>query len=165
MRWDGSVIAPDTGDYEFIVHTEHAVRLWVNDARTPLIDAWVKSGSDTEFRGSLYLLGGRAYPLRLEFSKGVQGVDNPEKLKQKPVTPASLVLEWKPPRRPAEGVPQRCLLPTSVPESFVVSAPFPPDDRSMGYERGTSVSKEWDDATTEGAIQTAGYVMAHLREL
>jgi len=32
---------------------------------------------------------------------------------------------------------------------FRSAAPFPPDDRSMGYERGTSVSKEWEEATTE----------------
>ena len=72
----GSVLAPETGEYEFIVRTEHAARLWVNDSETPLIDAWVKSGNDTEYRGSIFLLGGRAYPLRLEFSKAKQGVDD-----------------------------------------------------------------------------------------
>ncbi len=76
IRWEGSVLAPETGEYEFIVRTEHAARLWVNDARQPLIDAWVKSGKDTEYRGSIFLLGGRAYPLRLEFSKAKQGVDD-----------------------------------------------------------------------------------------
>ena len=73
IRWEGSVLAPETGDYEFIVRTEHAARLWVNDLKKPLIDAWVKSGNDTEFRESIRLLGGRAYPIRLEFSKGKQG--------------------------------------------------------------------------------------------
>jgi mono/diheme cytochrome c family protein len=165
MRWEGSVFAPDTGEYEFIVRTEHAARLWINDPRHPAIDAWVKSGNDTEYRASLFLLGGRAYPLRLEFSKGIQGVDNPEKLKQKPPTSASLRLEWKPPKRAEEVIPQRCLLPASSPVMFVVAAPFPPDDRSLGYERGTSVSKAWDEATTEAAIETAGYLAAHLREL
>ena len=33
IRWEGSVLAPETGDYEFIVRTEHAARLWVNDPR------------------------------------------------------------------------------------------------------------------------------------
>ena len=31
IRWEGSVWAPDTGVYEFIVKTDHALRLWVND--------------------------------------------------------------------------------------------------------------------------------------
>src|SRR5437773_1271356 len=30
-RWEGSVFAPETGDYDFIVRTEHAIRLWIND--------------------------------------------------------------------------------------------------------------------------------------
>ena len=31
IRWEGSVLAPETGDYEFVVRTEHAARLWVNN--------------------------------------------------------------------------------------------------------------------------------------
>src|SRR5207237_5623832 len=70
-----------------------------------------------------------------------------------------------PPKRAVEVIPQRDLLPGSFPEAFVVSSPFPPDDRSMGYERGTSISKEWDEATTSAALETAGYVASHLRDL
>ena len=42
---------------------------------------------------------------------------------------------------------------------------FPPDDRSVGYERGTSISKAWDQATTDEAIEVASHVAAHLDEL
>ena len=84
IRWEGSVLAPETGIYEFIVRTEHATRLWVNDVNRPLIDAWVKSGNDTEHRASIFLLGGRVYPLRLEFSKAKQGVDDSKTNKTKP---------------------------------------------------------------------------------
>ena len=84
IRWNGSVLAPETGEFDFVVRTEHAVRLWVNDQNHPLIDAWVKSGSDTEFRGSLFLLAGRPYPLRLEFTKAKQGVDDSKDKKEKP---------------------------------------------------------------------------------
>ena len=59
IRWQGSVLAPETGEYDFIVRTEHAARLWVNDQKRPLIDAWVRSGNDTEHRASVFLLGGR----------------------------------------------------------------------------------------------------------
>src|SRR5262249_43481229 len=84
IRWEGSVRAPESGEYEFIVRTEHAARLWVNDTTKPLIDAWVKSGNDTEYRGTITLLGGRAYPIRLEYSKAKQGVDDSKKTKKKP---------------------------------------------------------------------------------
>jgi hypothetical protein len=165
IQWEGSVLAPESGDYDFIVRTEHATRLWVNDLETPLIDAWVKSGNDTEYRGTIRLLGGRAYSLKLDFSKAKQGVDDSDKQKEKPPPKkASLALLWKLPHRIAEVIPARCLSPERQPELFVVQAPFPPDDRSVGYERGTAISKAWDEATTEGAIETAGYVAEHLRE-
>jgi hypothetical protein len=164
IRWEGSVLAPETGDYEFLVRTDHATRLWVNDAKRPLIDAWVKSGSDTEHHGSIFLLGGRVYPLRLEFSKAKQGVDD-SKTNKRPATKASIALEWKQPHRPAEVIPQRNLTPNRFPVLLVAATPFPADDRSLGYERGTTISRAWEEATTEAAIEVAGYVAANLREL
>lgn len=165
IRWTGSVMAPDTGEYEFIVHSDHAVRLWVNNQKQPLIDAWVKSGKDTEFHGSLFLVGGHAYPLRLEFSKSTQGVDDTEKQTARPIPKAFITLAWKRPKQAEEPVPARCLLPTQVSEAYVSKTPFPPDDRSTGYERGTSVNKAWDEATTAAALETTAYVTTHLREL
>lgn len=165
MEWEGALLPPETGEYEFLVRTEHAVQLWVNDPQKPLIDALVKSGSDDEYRATLFLIGGYAYPLRLEFSKGVQGVNDLKELKKKPPQKATLTLEWRAPKREREVIPQRCLSPVSVSEVFAAASPFPPDDRSMGYERGTSVSKAWDEATTEAALETAGYVAEHLAEL
>jgi hypothetical protein len=164
IRWEGSVHAPETAEYEFIVHTDHSMRLWINDNNRPLIDAYVKSGKDTEYRASLFLLGGRTYPLKLEFSKAKQGVDD-KKAKERPPAKASIALEWKLPHRVAETIPARHLSPSRMPETFVVATPFPPDDRSVSYERGTSISKAWDQATTDGAIEMAGYVTAHLSEL
>ncbi len=165
IRWEGSVAAPETGDYEFVVRTDQAMRLWVNDRKTPLIDAWVKSGKDTEFRGSLYLIGGRSYPLRLEFTKSTQGVDDTEKMKGKPSPPAFVALAWRRPKQADEVIPARALTPVSLSETFVPNTPFPPDDRSTGYERGNSVNKAWDEATTAAALETAAYVTGHLREL
>lgn len=156
MKWEGSVLAPDTGDYEFILLTENGAKLWVNDNRNPLIDAAVKSGKGvTERRESITLLGGRAYPIRLEVFKS-------KAAKEKR---ASIVLKWKQPHRTDEIVPQRCLLPQRLPETFVLKTPFPPDDRSMGYERGTSVSKAWEQATTDAAVEVAGFVEDQLNEL
>jgi cytochrome c553 len=165
IRWQGSLIAPETGEYEIILHSEHAVRLWLNDDRLPLIDAWVKSGNDNEFHASLTLLGGRAYPLRLEFTKSTQGVDDTEKKKGTPPAHAAIALDWRRPHEAEETIPNRCLTPDSSPETYVTATPFPPDDRSIGYERGNSVSKAWDEATTTAALEAASYVTEHLRDL
>jgi mono/diheme cytochrome c family protein len=165
IRWEGSVWAPDTGVYEFVVKTDHALRLYVNDNRKAAIDAWVKSGDGTEFRASVFLLAGRAYPIRLEFSKAKQGVDDSKKNPNPPVKPAFVSLNWKRPNRAVEVIPGRYLTPQKFPEVAVIETPFPPDDRSLGWERGTTVSKEWDAATTEAAFETAAYVVARLPEL
>lgn len=165
IYWEGSVFAPDTGDYEFIVRTEHAARLYVNDKKTPLIDAWVKSGDDTEYRAEIRLLGGRAYPLKLEFSKARQGVGDSQQPKDDSNANASITLAWKRPFHTEEIVRERNLSVSDSPEMFVLHTPFPPDDRSVGYERGTAVSKAWEEATTAAAIEVTGYVTLHLNEL
>jgi hypothetical protein len=165
VNWEGSVLAPETGDYEFIVRTEHAARLWINDLKRPLIDAYVKSGNDTQYRQSIRLLGGRVYPLRLEFAKGKQGEPDKKKVEEPKPTKASITLLWKIPQQAEQVIPRRNLSPSKVAESFVVQTPFPPDDRSVGYERGSSVSKAWDQATTDAAIEVAAYVAARLAEL
>jgi hypothetical protein len=162
IRWTGSLLVEQTGEYEFVIRTEHAVRLWLNDPGRPFIDAWVKSGKDTEYRATLFLVAGRAYPLRLEYTKAKQGVDDKKK---QAAAKSSIALLWKAPGRALEPIPSRHLSPGQAVEVFVCSTPFPPDDRSLGWERGTAVSKEWDEATTDAAIAAAGYVSARLREL
>lgn len=151
MQWEGAVLAPEDGRYEFIIKTENAGRLWVNDRETPLIDAYVKSGDETEYRGSIYLLGGRVYPLRLEFFK----------YKQKT---ASIALYWKPPGQAEHVIPERLLSPGRFGETLVVETSFPPDDRSYGFERATSISKEWDDAATNAALEVAGKLATDLQK-
>ena len=153
IRWEGSVLAPDSGDYEFIIETENATRLWVNDEDQALIDAGVKSGNDTRYTGSIRLLGGRVYRLRLEYYKG-----------EKEPT-GSIVLKWKPPHLAEHVIPERLLSPNWTAEKFVLTTNFPPDDRSTGYERGTSISKAWDLATTHAALEVAAKVAKDLRRL
>ncbi|MGA2259114.1 MAG: PA14 domain-containing protein, partial [Thermoguttaceae bacterium] len=152
IHWRGALLAPETGEYEFNLETSDGGRLWLNDNSRPLIDAWVRSGTKTEHRESIRLLGGRKYPIRVDFSKGKK-------------ESARIALKWKLPHGAEEVVPARCLATSEIPEVFVLQTPFPPDDRSMGYERGTSISKEWEHATTEAAIEVAGYVGAHFRQL
>lgn len=152
IQWRGSVIADETGEYEFIVKTENGIRLWVNDTREYLIDGWVSSGMMVEHRAKIRLIGGRAYPVRLDFFK----------FKDKT---ASISFEWKPPHGVQEVIPRRVLTPERINETMVVSTPFPPDDSSVGYERGVSISKAWDEAATFAAIEVANYVVKHLDQV
>jgi len=157
VRWTGSVLAAETGEYEFILKTANTGKLWVNDEARPLVDASVRSGTSGEYRGTIRLLGGHAYPVRLEYAK----VDG-KKVKE---PTASVALLWRPPGGVDGVIPERHLLPNKGPAEFVPETPFPPDDRSVGYERGASVSRAWDQATTDGALEAADYVAAHLQEL
>jgi hypothetical protein len=152
VRWQGSVLASETGDYEFILKTPNGVRLWVNDNDKALGDATVASGYVNEHSGRLRLLGGRAYPVRLEF------------FKSKGKT-AAIALLWHPPRGVRSLVPARQLSPREAAPVCVVATPFPPDDSSVGYERGVSVSKAWDEAATQAAIEVANHVIGRLDQL
>ncbi len=151
LRWEGSVIAPETGNYDFCVETENAIRLYVNNDRAPLIDAWVRSGSDRQFRGSIFLVGGRAYPLRLEY--------------QSAELTSSVSLKWKTPKDIEQLIPARFLRAARAGEVMVVDTKFPPDDSSAGYARGILISKEWDQATTDAALRVADLVASRLDNL
>jgi Protein of unknown function (DUF1592)/Protein of unknown function (DUF1588)/PA14 domain/Cytochrome C oxidase, cbb3-type, subunit III len=152
MKWRGSIRADETGDYEFILKTPNGARLWVDDNEEPLIDAWVASGTVTEHKAKIRLLGGRVYPLKLDYTK----------FKEKT---AVISLQWLPPRGAQQPIAPRNLSPSDSTPTLVVTTPFPPDDSSLGYERGVSVSKAWDEATTSAAIEVAGYVAKNLDRL
>jgi len=152
MQWRGSVIADESGEYEFILKTPNGARLWVNDDEEPLIDAWVASGQSSEHKATIRLIGGRLYPIRVNFFK----------FKDKS---AAISLQWKPPHGTQQAIPNRNLTPLSVTPTLVITTPFPPDDSSVGYERGIAVSKAWDEAATRAAIEVANYVVKNLDRL
>ena len=117
----------------------------------PLIDAWVISGDETEHRGELHLLGGRLYPIKLEFStrqarRQRQRQGQRKKKEFRPDAKTAISLEWKRPNHTLEVIASRSLSPDESPVVFVLQTRFPPDDRSTGYERATSISKSWDEA-------------------
>jgi hypothetical protein len=152
VYWSGSLLAPETGRYEFIVESKNGFQFWLNNLSVPLIDRKVRSDDVVEHKASIFLLGGRSYPLKLQMFSY-------------PDPPAKIRLLWKPPHSVPAVVPQSALMPHSVPISLAVSTAFPADDASAGYERGVSVSKQWDESTTAAAIEVASWVTDHLWEL
>ncbi len=153
IRWSGSLAATESGEYDIILDTANGARVWVNDRDKPLIDAWVRSGEDPRHVATIALLSGRTYCLRVEIAK------------EKKETVVSAALKWKPPHGGEEVVPTRALSPAGGSQWLVLKTPFPPDDTSLGYERGNSVSKSWDEATTQAAFEVAGYVGDHLQQI
>lgn len=169
IGWQGSLIVEETGTYEFRLSTPNGARLYLNrdfrdgdrnmrddsDARRQpaLIDEWVSSGEKTrESTAKVYLLGGRRYPIRLDYFK----------FKEKR---GYIKLEWKPPHGIWQVLRAPHLSPARAAHVAVVSSPFPPDDSSSGYERGKTVSKDWHEATTNAALETAAGVIDRLRML
>ncbi|WP_449068181.1 DUF1592 domain-containing protein [Prosthecobacter sp.] len=155
IRWDGCIIAPETGVYEFAIKSENGFRLWINDTseNDTLIDGWVSAGPEVrEEKKSLFLVGGRAYKLQLEHFKFQE-------------KSASIELWWKTPHGIKEIVPAHALRTDRTRELMIVSTNFPADDRSVGYERGTSISKDWDRAVTDSAIEVAEHVVENLYDI
>ncbi len=151
IRWEGSLLAPETGDYELIVRSQNGVRLWLNNQKQPRIDGWVSSGNQPrELTCHVRLLAGRPYPLRIDLFKYKE-------------QSASLVVQWKPPHGVRRDIPADRLSPDRVPESFVVTIPLPADDSSAGYERGSTVSPQWQQAVARASLQAADYVLADLQ--
>ncbi len=140
VRATGGLIAPTTGDYEFVVRTTAGVDLKINGET--VIDARIRSGDEPELRGMIRLVGGRIYPIRLATSR--TRADD-----------LVITLAWRPPRGIEEVIPQRYLSPDRFPPVYATTARFPPDDRSVGYVRGASVSTDWDEATTTAALEAA----------
>jgi hypothetical protein len=156
INWSGSLLVPDTGEYDFRVTTPNGVRVYVNppangSEKNALIDLWVSSAMLRSGQGQVFLLGGRSYPLKVEF------------FKYKDKT-ASIKLEWRPPGGAWTVIPAENLSPKFSASVDVVSVPLPPDDASMGYERGVSVSREWTEAVAKGGLQAAALLAPHLHE-
>lgn len=167
IAWDGSLIAPATGWYEFRLSTPNGARVYVNGERqegdgnfrddsgakrqTALIDSWVSSGPEVRVETArVFLLGGRSYPFRLDYFKFKEA--------------RGLVkLEWKQPRTDWTVLAAPYLSPADAAYVTIADKPFPPDDASEGYERGTEVSKAWHEAVTASAVQISNTVVARLR--
>ena len=154
-RFEGSIVIRETGIYEFAVKSENGFRLYINDTSdgNALIDGWVSAGPQVrEEKKTVFLIGGRAYRLLLEHFKFKE-------------QSASIELWWKPPHGVKELIPTHALHTDRPRELTLISTEFPADDSSGGYPRGTTISKGWDQAVTDAAINTAEHVIAKLDEL
>lgn len=152
VTWQGGIAATESGEYEFRIRSLNGVRLWVNDSIEPLIDATVRSGEDQEHTAQRHLLGGRIYPVRIELKKGK-------------AESANIQFAWRPPHQVWEVIPHRALHVGRFREIPIVTTPLPPDDRSFGFERGVSMTDDWQEAMMKSALEVASWIERHQRIL
>lgn len=144
--WEGGLLVEQTGRYEIVVRSTCSFKMDFGRRERVFIDNHVQSGDKTEFRKSIVLTAGRAYPLRIDFVQRNRKTEIP---------PANISLSWVPPNGVEQIVPERHLVPQMKSGVFPLQSTLPPDDRSYGFERGIAVNREWDESTTSASIEFA----------
>ena len=144
IHWSGGLKVDETGLYEIVVRSSCSFVFDFGRDGRELINNHVQSGDKTEFRREVRLTGGRVYPVKIEFVQRERKTEQP---------PARISLSWVPPHGTEEIIPQRNLVARFGPPTFSLQTKLPPDDSSYGYERGISVNRQWDRATTAAAIE------------
>jgi len=144
IYWEGGIKADVTGRYEIIVRSTCSFVMDLGKTGREFIDNHVQSGDKTEFRRTILLTAGRVYPFKFDFTQKDRKTEKP---------PARISLSWIKPGGVEEIIPNSSLVPDVARPTFSVQTAFPPDDRSYGFERGISVSREWDDASTVASLE------------
>ncbi|WP_442509061.1 DUF1588 domain-containing protein [Novipirellula sp. SH528] len=153
IHWAGSLMPERSGEYEIVLRSTCSCKLYLGGPQRSFVDNHVQSEGRTEFRKRIYLTAGRGYPIKLEFTQRKRKTEQP---------PASVSLAWIPPGGVETVIPQRHFVSTSFPAAFALQTKLPPDDRSYGYERGTEISRIWDDSTTQAAVEFSKLVADEL---
>lgn len=97
VRWEGSIVAPYTGTFNFFTETDDGVRLWVNGQL--IIDKWIPQGP-TEWSGSINLVAGQQTSIKMEYYEEGGG--------------AVARLRWAGPNTTKQIIPKDYLLPTGT---------------------------------------------------
>lgn len=157
VTWTGAFVAEATGEHEFVIRTANGFNVWFNDVTgeaLPRIDGTVVSGEGIrEEKFTDHLIAGVAYPIRLQWMLGGK---EPK---------GTFELLYRSPVSPLQRVPARVLIPQTTPKVALIATPFPPDDASLGYERGTAISAAWHEAVVQAAMEVANQVTDDLNTL
>jgi len=146
IHWDGSLLVPTSGSYEIVVRSSCSFKMQFGRLGPLFINNHVQSAGKEEFRRTVHLTGGRAYPIKIDLQQRKRKTEQP---------PVYISLAWVPPGGVEQIIPTRYLLPDPFPPSFALQAKLPPDDRSYGYQRGISIDRSWDESTTNAALEFA----------
>ena len=153
IQWVGSLRPDTTGRYELIVRSTCSFQMYFGDDDRILFNNHVQSEGRDEFKRTMHLTAGRGYPLKIDFRQRKRKTELP---------PASFSFSWIPPGGVKEIVPARNVSHRWQPSTFALQTKLPADDRSYGYERGTSVDRQWDESVTRAAIEFSDMASSEL---
>ncbi len=153
IRWEGSLKVDRTGRYTIVLRSTCSCMMEFGSRNRELVNNHVQSEGRDEFKRDIYLTAGRAYPFEISFLQRKRKTKQP---------PARISLSWIPPGGIEEVIPRENLIPEQLADTFALQAKLPPDDRSYGYDRGTSVNRQWDESTTAAAIEFADIAIKEL---
>lgn len=71
VRWQGSILAPDSGNYIFSTVSDDGVRLWVDDQL--VIDNWTRHSPKLNNSTNISLTAGERYNIRMEYFENTGG--------------------------------------------------------------------------------------------
>lgn len=153
IDWEGGLQTDISGRYEIVVRSTCSFTMDFGRVGRTLIDNHTQSGDKTEFRETLFLLGGRVYPFRIEFVQRKRKTEQP---------PAKITLSWVPPAGVEQVIPPENLVQRAPAPTFALQTVLPADDRSYGFERGVAINREWDESTTNTAFEFGQIATAEL---
>jgi beta-glucosidase len=72
MRWNGTILAPESGEYRFRFASENGYRVWIGDKL--VVDEWGVGDAPSIYSNKVMLERGKRYPIRVEgFQRGARG--------------------------------------------------------------------------------------------
>lgn len=153
IYWEGGIYPEVSGSYQITVRSTCSFTMDFGKLGRTFIDNHVQSGDKTEFRETVYLVAGRVYPFKIQFVQRKRSTEQP---------PASISLSWTPPNQTEQIIPTRNLVPGWAPPTYALQTDLPADDRSYGFERGIAINRQWDDSTTQAALEFSQIVIDEL---
>lgn len=153
IHWNGSLLVPESGSYEIVVRSSCSFTMRLGRLDSLFINNHVQSAGKEEFRCTVQLTAGRAYPIKIDLQQRKRKTEQP---------PVYFSLGWVPPGGVEQIIPTNYLLPDPFPPAFALQAKLPPDDRSYGYQRGIAVDRSWDESTTAAALEFAELAISDL---
>jgi hypothetical protein len=148
VRWEGQVQAQFSETYTFTTRSDDGVRLWVNGQK--LVDNWTQH-APTENSGSITLVAGTKYDIRMEFYEDAFG--------------AVAQLFWSSPSTPKRIIPASQLYPaayvaptpTPTPQVQPTATPVPVGGSGTGLSASYYDNVNFTGVTVQRVDPTIGF--------
>lgn len=135
VRWEGSVEAPVSGNFTFYTTTDDGVRLYVDHQL--ILDRWIDQ-PPTENAGTIALIQGREYDIRMEYYESFGG--------------AVARLGWSGPGVNKQIIPSKYLYPAPLPACTDPVVAVAQQDPTCGQNNG-KITFSFSDHISQSSIE------------